>query len=413
MSASIKRCSGRAVRVIGLAVASLVWSPSALGGGLEVPMQGARAAGQADAFVAQADDPSAIHYNPAGLTQLKGTQISIGGLGLFPDWQFDADSGPGRSMHIPSVIPQVYATTDFGLERWRFGLGINAPFGMNEEWGDEGPLRFISDKAHLAVVDIQPTIAYRVTDDVSVGLGVNFYFGQLMMTRNVPLGPPPTPEGEFHFSGSAWSSGVTPSVLWRIDEHNTVGAFYRTPFTLDFGGDASVQMAGVPVVGPSRSHMSIDFPQQVGVGYAWRPVRPLKVEADVVWSDWDTLDRVTLRSGNPAFNGSTIPSNWMSGFAYRLGVQYELSKEWTVRAGYAYGQNSIPSSTFSPLVPDSNYHLFAVGAGYRAARWSLDAAYQLIYRESREINDSVNGDAVKGTWDNTIHTVMLTLTFQL
>ena len=158
--------------------------------------------------------------------------------------------------------------------------------------------------------------------------------------------------------------------------------------------------------------MSIDFPQQAGIGYAWRPIRPLKVEADVVWTDWNTLDSVVLRSGNPAFN-SALPADWKSGFSYRLGVQYELSKEWTVRGGYAFGQNAVPGSTFSPLVPDSNFHLFAVGLGYNRPGWAVDAAYQLIYREGREINDSVSGPAVNGTWDNTIHTVMVSLTLKM
>ena len=376
-------------------------------------MQGARAAGQADAFVAQADDPSAIHYNPAGLTQLRGTHVSVGALGLFPQWTFDADNGPDQSMYLPSLLPHVYAVSDLGLDRWRFGFGVNNPFGMNEDWGDKGPLRFLSDQAQLAVINLQPTLAYRVTDDLSVGLGVNFYFGQLFMTRNVLLGPPPTPEGSFHFRGSAWSYGVTPSVMWKIDERHTLAGFYRTPFTLDFGGDANLKIPGLPTVGPSRSHLSIDFPQMAGIAYAFRPIRPLKLEVDVVWTDWNTLDNSVVRSGNPAFNGSTLPASWESGFSYRFGVQYDLSENWTVRGGYAFGQNAVPSSTFSPLVPDSNFHLFAAGLGYRARNWSLDAAYQLIYREARDIEGGVNSPVVDGTWENTIHTVMLSVTFTL
>jgi long-chain fatty acid transport protein len=411
MSPFLQRLS-RPAWPLGLTLASLLSTP-ALGGGVEVPMQGARAAGQADAFIAQADDPSAIHYNPAGLTQLQGTNISVGALGLFPEWHFHADSGPGQTMRLPSLLPHIYAASDFGLDRWRFGFGINNPWGMNEDWGDQGPLRFLSDEAQLCVLNLQPTVAYKLTDEVSLGLGFNFYFGQLLMTRNVMLGPPPTPEGDFHFRGSAWSYGVTPGVMWKIDHRNTLAAFYRTPFTLDFGGDASVKSTIIPTIGPSRSHMSMDFPQQAGIGYAFRPVRPLKLEADVVWTDWNTLDNVTLRSANPAFNGSNLPADWKSGFSYRLGVQYDLNEHWTARAGYAFGQNAVPSSTFSPLVPDSNFHLFALGLGYRAPRWSLDTAYQLIYREPRSINDGVNAPTVTGTWDNTIHTLMVTLTFNL
>jgi long-chain fatty acid transport protein len=316
-------------------------------------------------------------------------------------------------MRLPSLLPHTYVVTDFGLDRWRFGFGMNNVFGMNEDWGDNGPLRFLSDEAQLCVLNLQPTVAYRVTDNLSVGLGANFYFGELLMTRNVMLGAPPTPEGSFHFRGSAWSYGVSPGVLWKIDDRNTVGAFYRTPFTLDFGGDTNIKAPGIPTIGPSRSHVSVDFPQIAGIAYAVRPVKPLKVEVDVVWTDWNTLDFIQLRSPNPVFNGTRLPSNWMSGFSYRLGVQYDVNEHWALRGGYAYGQNAIPASTFSPLVPDSAYHLFTLGVGYRTPKWALDAAYQFAYRETRTISDNVSSPTVDGTWENSIHTVMLTLTLKL
>ncbi|HEY7114980.1 MAG TPA: TonB-dependent receptor [Tepidisphaeraceae bacterium] len=399
--------------VSGAIVVFAMAAPRASGGGFEVPMQSASAAGQADAFTAQADDPSAIFYNPAGITQLRGTNISAGVMALYAEWRFDADQGDGQAMRLTSILPHVYAESDFGLDRWRFGFGIDNGFGINEDWGNKGPLRFLSNEAQLAVINLQPTVAYRATDNLSFGLGVNFYFGQALLQRNVLLGPPPTPEGDFHFRGSAWSYGVTPGVLWRIDDHNSVGAFYRSPFTLDFGGDANLKIPGMPTVGPSRSHLSIDFPQMAGIGYAWRPTKPLKLEFDVTWTDWNTLDFVDLRSSNPAFNGTRLPADWKSGFAYRLGVQYDLDEHWVLRAGYAYGQNAIPTETFSPLVPDSTYHLFALGVGYKQPKWSLDAAYQFIYRETRSIDDAINSPTVDGTWYNQMHTFLVTLTIKL
>src|SRR5579862_5231572 len=85
-------------------------------GGFELPNQGAAGAGQAEAFAAQADDPSAIYYNPAGIAQLKGTEISAGVYALFPRFRFDADNGPNQEMDLPAVLPHFYAVSDLGTE---------------------------------------------------------------------------------------------------------------------------------------------------------------------------------------------------------------------------------------------------------------------------------------------------------
>jgi long-chain fatty acid transport protein len=123
------------LRTLALALLSTA-SPLALAGGTEIPNQGAAAAAQAEAFMAQADDPSAIYYNPAGITQLHGTVASAGIYALFPEWTFHADAGDGQVMDLPSYLPHSYLVSDFGLERWRVGLGVNNVFGMNEDWGN-------------------------------------------------------------------------------------------------------------------------------------------------------------------------------------------------------------------------------------------------------------------------------------
>src|SRR3954447_17615869 len=131
------------------------------GGAFEVLQQGARASGQAEAFSAQADDASAIWYNPAGLTQLDGTNVSAGGYIVVPDEHFKGTLGES-SNHLVSLLPHVYPETDFGLERFRFGRGISNVFGLREDWGQSGPLADVFTRGHLYTMNIQPTVAYKV-----------------------------------------------------------------------------------------------------------------------------------------------------------------------------------------------------------------------------------------------------------
>ena len=406
------RLLGRLSALVGAVAVGAITSPAAMGGGIEVPMQNARAAGMADAFIAGADDPSAIWYNPAALTNVEGTQASVGAIGLFMDWHFDGDDGSSQSMHSQAVLPHLYLSSDLGTERLRVGIGVNNSFGLSEEWGGEGPLRFIVDEAMLSAINISPAVAYQVDDHLSLGFALNIYYADLTLHRQAFLGAPPFPEGEFRMDGQDWAVGFTPSILWEIDDRNAIGAFYRSEVSFDLHGDARVGIAGVPDVGPDRTNVPIKLPQQIGVGYAVRPTDALKVEFNVVWTDWNTFDRVRISSDNPAFDGSQIPADWRSGFTYRVGAQYDLTDHWAVRAGYAYGENAVPNATFTPIVPDSDYHLFAVGLGYRTGQWSLDLAYQLIYREDRDISNAVLSPTVDGHWENTIHTVALTATYR-
>lgn len=391
---------------------SFAFAAPAMGGGIEVPMQDAKAAGQADAFTAQADNPSAIFYNPAGLTQLRGTNVSAGLYYLQPKFQFDGDNGSNQSMSLPSLLPHIYAESDLGTDRLRVGLGVNNVFGINEDYGSRGALRLLVDNAQLSVINLAPTVAYKFSDHFSAGVAFNVYYGSMLLTRNVTLGAPPTPEGGFRFRGDDVAFGVTPGFMWKINERHTIGGYYRSPFQLDFDGNALVKTPG-PTIGPSSADAKLRFPQSFGLGYAFRPVPKWKLEGDVIWTDWHAVKQLTINSPNPMFNGQTLPANWKSGWTFRLGGEYEVNDNWALRAGYAYSQNAVPDSTFSPLVPDSNYHLFAVGVGYSTKRWAFDVATNYIYRETHHVSGSSNSPLVNGKWTNEMFGLMATFTVKL
>jgi long-chain fatty acid transport protein len=381
-------------------------------GGFELPNQGAAGAGQAEAFAAQADDPSAIYYNPAGIAQLKGTEASAGIYALFPKFRFDADNGPNQEMDLPSLIPHFYIESDLGTENWRFGLGINDSFGLNLDWGSDRPLSDIVDKARLEVINIAPTVAYKFNDHLFVGVALDIYYGDLAIERDQPIAAPPVPVGNFRVTGTDWAIGATPGLMWKIDDRNTLAFTYRSPFSMNFDGKARLIDSAIPEVGPYKSNVGIEFPQIIGAAYAFRPTPKWKLETDVVWTDWHVLREVNLTSANPQFD-QTLPAHWESGFSYRFGTQYDLNENWSLRAGYAFGQNAIPGSTFTPLIPDANYHLLTAGVGYHNHRWALDAAYQFAFRENRHIEAAADSPTVNGTWENQIQTVMLTFTYKM
>ena len=382
--------------------------------GFRNPDQDARATGQGEAFVAQADDASAIYYNPGGLTQIEGTEITGGAYLSFPNARLQG-AGSGGEMNTMAFLPHFYAATDFGATQspWRFGLGFNVPFGSAIDYSDNSPFRYIVTHSSLAVFNIQPTVAYQMNEHLSLGVGLNIYHGDTASSRHVPspaLGfPVGTPDSHFHFDGSGEAFGATVGLMWKITPQHTVGLVYRSPFAIDFDGNAEMKTPG-----PSESksaHASMQFPQSVAGGYAFRPTKKLKLEVDVEWTNWDALNKAVLHApGASLFPPATTTTfNWQDSLFYEFGAQYELNDRWTVRGGYIYSENTVPNSTFSPTVPDSSRHVFSVGLGYTHPRFNVDMVYQYCLSDDRTVN---NGTAADGTWKNDSHAVMITSTLK-
>ena len=405
----MKILTGKQCGIVTTLVAGIITTGSAWALGFRNPDQGARATGQGEAFVAQADDASAIYYNPAGLTQQTGTELTSGGYLDFAGSHF---SGADPKNTTTSFLPQVYFATDFGKTNspWRVGLGFNIPFGEKVDLGTTGHFNHQVTKTSLAVYNISPSVAYRFNDQFSLGVDLNVYHGETMLENKVAM-PFGLPDANFDFHGAGDAVGVTVGALYKINDKHTVGAVYRSPFTINFSGHAVARDA-VPAAssGPSPAHVEINFPQSVAVGYAYRPIAKLKLEVDVEWTNWDPLNTVQLRSINPLLTGAQ-GYNWKDSFFYEFGAQYDLNEHWTVRGGYIFSENTVPDSTFTPAGPDSDRHVLSVGLGYGTKRMQVDVAYQYSFTVSRTVAGSP-GTLSDGKWTTDGHALMVTSTLK-
>ena len=389
-----------------LVTAGVAVVPSVFGLGFDNPDQDARATGQGEAFVAQADDASAIYYNPAGLTQIKGTEFTSGLMADFPDSHLKG-GGPGTTMNTEATLPHMYLATDFGVTNspYRFGLGFTVPFGNMANFPRSGPFRYLVTSASLAVYDITPTFAFQVNDHLSLGLGVDIYLGDTRLNRQVSFAP--FPDGRIHFGGKGDAAGVTAGLMYKITPQHTIGFLYRSPFNIDFQGNGKL----VTPIGNQQkpADATIEFPQFIKGGYAFRPIPQWKLEADIEWINWDTLNTVTLHAPGSSFNGTAIPFNWKDSWYYEFGTEYQIDDHWVVRGGYIFSVNTVPTSTFGPSVPDSNRHVFSIGVGHSTKRMCVDLVYQYSLSVDRTVN---NGTAADGTWQSDSQAVMVTSTLK-
>jgi long-chain fatty acid transport protein len=422
--------------------------------------QSAAAAAMGNAFVAQADDPSALHYNPAGMTQLHGFQNMFGTSLIGGTTQFTGPTGAqatgDRNGSIawppPGHIYLVANLKDLGLSalgNLTAGIGFNNPFGSLTRYPNDGPFRTAITFTTLPLLDIKPTIAYKLNDQLSVGLGADIYtfsglFGEGHLEQKSiwpgGLGVPAGSLVELH--GSDTTAGFNVSLLYTPFRNSdgkplaNIGMVYRSQATLHLTGNFLAN--GATVAGASGTFV---LPQIFSGGMAVWPVRTRehewKLELDVDYTGWKSNRNLDIQLTNGAV--LPFPQNWQSTYTLMVGTEYRWLQlasmpDWNValRAGYMNQQAQIPDRTFNPGVPSANVHVPSVGIGLachekgsflgiircgdlgvgplKPKLFAIDLSYQAGLYEVRSVAGNQN-PTVNGRYDTLIHVGSISLRF--
>ncbi len=360
------------------------------------------------AFAATADNASAIYYNPAGITQLDGTQALMGAYTITYESSFNSHLPGGSNEDTkwsPQAVPSSFITTTPKGSSLSLGLGIYSPFGLGLEYNDDAPFRTLAKKAKLQYITISPVAAWKFGDTLSIAVGPTVNFGRVSLSRGIV-----TPGDEFQFDGQGVSYGFVAGILWQPAKQHSFGLTYHSASNLTFSGHTRVRIPGfttdvevfpgltVPVNVPrfeseDDADATLPFPQTIVFGYSFRPTPKWNFEFDIEWTDWDSLNVVTINQsrGGPI----SVAYNYESSFFYDFGVTRTFDNGMRVSAGYIYSENSVPNESFNPLVPDSNRHVLSVGVGRTYDRISWDVGYQYAYGPHRNIS---NGSTADGSY---------------
>lgn len=382
--------------------------------GLSLPMCGfglgirlfdhdAFATARGDAFVATADNPSAIYYNPAGITQLEGHNAR-GALNIVSvDSQFDSRTARDVStrdqfMPLPGFF-YTYSRTNSPLS---FGVGYYMPFGFSMDWPKNGPFRVNTTHGEFQYHTLNPIMAWQVTKTFSIAAGPTLNYAYTDLRRGIF-----TPGDQFRFTGDDFALGLTAGVLWQPWTKHSFGVSYRSQTTFELQGKSSVLPAGYGI-GKQDASVRLPMPQVIIGGYSYRPTPQWNLEVDLDWTDWDRVNTPVLREGTPP-GPVPLPLQWESSFGVEAGVTRYFDNGLHLSAGYVYLQNSVPTRTFTPLVPDQDIHVFSVGIGGQHKKLSWDATYQYSQGAGRDVAGSVAGPAVTGHYTFIAHSLSLSL----
>ena len=406
-------------------------------GGVSFNEQGAAASGKANAFAGEANDPSAIFYNPAGITQLPGTQLMIGTSIVKLDSTFRSSTS-GESTQLQDqfpIIPHFYITHRFKQwdERVSIGLGVYTPFGIVVDWPDNWQGRFNTTDARLRVTVYNPTVAYQVTPEFSAAAGIRIAdAGAEFEQKFVFLGENKVRVHDLEAHPVGWNVGL----LYHLKEISTsVGLQFRSELQAKFNGSAdfSGPLADASFIENTRFHTSIKFPPQLILGISTKAIPRWTINADIEWEGWRTVgsipknfDQTTGSFVNQSLLNQPGPRDWKNSYVFRLGAEYAATDQIALRGGFFYDQTPIPKETFDPTIPNADLYALTAGAGYRWEATSVDIAYLFGFYEKRATNASsidptitggpppggTGGPPVFGSFSTTAQVLMLSVTYR-
>jgi long-chain fatty acid transport protein len=414
-----------------IVIAFVALGDEALGGGFAFNENGAAATGKGTAFVGEANDPSAIFYNPAGITQLPGTQLMIGAAVVKLDSTFRSATTVESTQlqdQFP-VLPYVYITHKFkGWERLSIGLGIFTPFGIVIDWPDNWQGRFTTTDARLRVTVYNPTIAFQATKNLSLAAGVQVADVGAGFEQKFNAG---TGESKLRAHGlDAHPIGWNVGALYHITDTTSAGIQFRSELQAKLNGDAditgpaSAQSGGL--FADTTIRTSVKLAPRLVAGISTKAIPRWTFNADIQWDGWRTLGTIPKTFADTS--NSPVPQsnlnqrgfrNWENAMAYKVGAEFAATDRLALRGGYFYDESAIPDNTFNPTVPNANLHALTVGFGYKWPRVVVDAGYLLGFYEKRSINngtidpDNRSGPTAFGSYSSTaqVLTVSVTLKF--
>ncbi len=395
-------------RTLVFAIAAILLLNSLAGAnGLNLNGLGTRSQSMGGAFVGVADDFSAVFWNPAGAAGFKQTTFGFYAVDLIPTATY--------SLRYDISIPEVYpidAKTKVshylgGLaayykpisSRVVVGLGIGTPSGLGTMWDGEdfvttmgGPAYDLSSK--VGVFSFSPLIAAKVTDWLSVGATLNINYGNFnlkMPAGTADLGEGTVDLGQYEENMNGWGFGATFGLLVKPVDKLGLGLTVRTPSTVSFKGSARMSYLSLYDL-PDTSDLTrkITWPLWIAAGVSFRPVERLLLSADVHWTQWSKLDRITTEYLDTVWaalmeaSGSDVrPLLWEDKAQIRFGAEYALSATTALRAGYYNDPAPGPLATMNLLLPTHTYNAFSVGLGKTIGDLQLDFGLEYLAGKDR------------------------------
>jgi long-chain fatty acid transport protein len=427
-----------------LAVSAALLGTSSLASaaGFALIEQGGSGMGNAYAGAAAvAEDATTIFYNPAGMTYLPDSQLVVAVHAIKPSVDFSnqgSRSGVGTPMTGGNggdagdwaFVPNLYYAKAVN-DSFRLGIGVNAPFGLKTEYDDNWVGRYHAIKSELQTININPSLAFKVNDMVSLGAGVSYQHAEAELTNAIDFGTicfgsfgpgacsglgitPQADDGHVKIKGNDWSWGYNLGAMFQPVPGTRLGLAYRSEIKQELDGhvyfsSVPAAFAASPRFAYGKVKAEIKLPASASLSAFHQVNDQWELLADLTWTEWSSFQELRVVRDSGPLSGQTLnaqPEKWSNTIRSSLGANYHYSEALKLRAGIAYDESPVSKTYRTPRIPDSDRTWLSLGANYKFSQnSSVDAAYTHIFVKDSSVNQTSasGGGNLVGDYNNDIN----------
>lgn len=315
-------------------------------------------------------DAANVAYNPASITKVDGEAFKVSATYLSPHGEYDLygendrllESGHNR-VHF-GFAPGTYYVKKINDKDW-FGIGAFSRFAMVSEFERNSQVSTNAFVSRLDGVSVTPTFAHKFDDKWSAAIGAEVNYVRLTMEKNMAymkgMGVGPT-----HTKGESYALGWNAAANYAFDDKNEIGVVYRSRIKHSMEADFNAYNVGGVLNLSGDAYGEVTLPESWHIGYSHKFNDKTRVELNAVRTGWDTYKNLDIMISDTGKIDGLVnnPKNWEDGWRYAIGVEHKLSDKYTLMAGFAYDESSIPYDGGDFMVPTGNRKTYSIGARY-------------------------------------------------
>lgn len=374
------------------------------------------ASGMGTAFAgsgSSAEDASGMFFNPATISFVEGTELVTAAHYIRPEADFTNDgsswmsplsgvplNGPDSNGGEQAYVANTYLVGNLN-EQWKYGVGINAPFGLSTDYDDGWVGRYHALRSSLRTVNINPVLSWQPSEHLAMAFGINSQYVDVELssaidTRTIVSGTPAQDlDGKAVITGDNWAWGWNAGLLYQLSDTTRLGLSYRSVVSHDVDGhaDFTVPVDLSPYFLDTNAHASVEMPANLNFSVFHQYNDRLALMADATLTQWSVFDELRIRYDNPAQPDSVTTENWDDSWRIALGAHYQYNDRVLLRGGVAWDQTPIPDAEHrTARIPGNDRTWLALGVGYDLSdRSGLDIGIAHLLVQDTHINNTLEG----------------------
>ena len=403
------------------ALGTILLMSNAYAAGFHLREQSSAAQGNAFAgATAGAENNSYAYYNVAGLTRQKGKQVTIGASYIAPkasakNVKFEDGRRDADVENVVHAAVSPYGTFSYQLnDKTVAGIALNVPYGMITKYDHDWAGSDHGVTSDLKAVDITPMIAYKATDKLSIGAGLQIQYLWAHLTNSSIYAK------HVQADGDALDIGYQLGALYEFNDSTRAGVGYRSAIKHNIKGKLKSSESPIYPLINQKIKVDLETPAMLSFGFYHDINERWAVMAEyqrVFWSSLKNLDYESRsglnQTGKPYI--SRTRENWRDTNFYAIGVSHKLDEQWKLRLGLAYDQSAVKFEHRTPRIPDSDRIWYSAGLGYEySEKLSFDAGFTYICAHDAKLNTNVTGNEgrnVTARYENSIKTFTFSMNY--